>query len=184
MRQIEVQWSTPAGGAVSVFNLDDAIPVAGQRAGIQAFLNDFAENQSTEFSWTIPTEGRELDPATGLTQDFWSDPTLQTGNGDTTANYVPDATQVLFRWRTDAVVAGRRVQGRTFMPGLLSSLVVGGNVQGGALVLLQGMATALVESGIGLGVWSRPTEGRAGSFALATQGSVWSEFAVQRGRRG
>lgn len=184
MHQIEVRWTTPSGAAVNVFNFAEAVPIAGQRAALASWLNDITGSIAQPFLWTIPTEGRTLDPDTGLTTAFWNDSVVLSGAGKTAGQQVADSTQILFRWRTADVVAGRRVQGRTFIPGMVTAYLNNGNVANATLTTLQAAATALVSADVGLGVWSRPTEGRAGSFHEATSGSAWNELAVQRGRRG
>lgn len=184
MRQITTNWSGPQGGGLTVMNFADAVPVAAQRAALGAFWADWAEYLASPYTSTVDVEGREVNPATGLTTDFWTEGTPYAAAGGAGSNPVADATQVLIRWRTPDVVAGRRVQGRTFVPGLASTGLAGGGINAGAVAAFNAIAQGLVDADVGLGVWSRPTDARAGTFNEVTSGSVWNELAVQRGRRG
>lgn len=182
-REILTQWVTPGGGATTVMNFQTTTPAAAQRAAIEALFNDLSVGLSSQVSFTVAQEGAEYDDATGLQTDFWTDPTVRGGTGDAGGEPVADATQVLIRWRTPAVVAGRRLQGRTFVPGYLSTGVISGNVSTATQTAFTAAAVAFAGAGVGFAVYSRPTAGRAGTLAAVNSGSCWSELAVQRRRR-
>lgn len=183
-REILVDWNTPGGGALTVLNFSTAVAASVQRAAIAAFLGDVSGSLSSQVVWTVRTEGAEFDDATGLQTGFWNDPTVLTDPGSASAQPVADATQILFRWRTSVVVAGRRVQGRSFIPGYLASGLTGGNLSAASQTALNTIAQGFVDTEVGLGVYSRPTDSRPGTLAAVESGSVWAELAVQRRRRG
>jgi hypothetical protein len=108
---------------------------------------------------------------------------------------LPPATQGLIRWATAGVVNGRRVQGRTFVPGPTESYSsTSGRVEAGYLTAMANAIIALIGGANSVPVvWSRPVTadpgadppvaGRAGSSHVITGGSGWGDWAVLRGRR-
>jgi hypothetical protein len=106
-------------------------------------------------------------------------------NGSQTGEALPYATAGLIRWRTNTVVAGRRLQGRTFLPnpGETNS-GAGGVPVAGYTAELAAAGAALIGSALSTPVvWSRPTESRVGSHGEITAASPWGQFAVLRSRR-
>lgn len=88
------------------------------------------------------------------------------------------STQGLVRWLTNSFAGNRRVQGKTYVPGLTTSAL---NDTGGLVApvrsTLQTAAEGLADDG--LVVASRV----ANTFNAAVGASVWGEFAVLRSRR-
>lgn len=99
---------------------------------------------------------------------------------------LPDATAGLLRWRTNSVVAGRRLQGRTFMPKPVEAESTNGNPNGTYQLDVRAAGTALVGAADAtLVVWARPVPGvRPGASGDVVDASVWGEWAVLRSRRG
>lgn len=185
VREILVNWTTLAGGGqVSVFHFDEVLPVASARADLGAFLNSIRGAFAASTSYTVATSGRDLDPSTGTLTGFWEAATPYTGSGSGGAQG-PDAAQVLVRWRTEDVVNGRRVQGRTFIPGVGLSALTGGNVTASTVTNVVTAGNALAAAADSqLYVWHRPVNGAGGSNHSVTSAGCWTEVAVQRGRRG
>lgn len=184
MLEVVVEWSTPAGGGfVSVLNFGGVTTAAVAHQDVQDFLLATNSQRSDQVAWTVRQESRVIDPATGQITDFVNGPGLLNGVGETSGQPVSDATQVLQRWRTADVKNGRRVQGRTFLPGLPSVSLTGGNLNPGALAVFQDAAEDLVLTG-NLVVWSRPVDGAGGSEHEVISTSTWDELAVLRQRRG
>lgn len=106
-------------------------------------------------------------------------------NGSQTGEALPYATAGLVRWRTNTVVAGRRLQGRTFLPNPGETNSGAGGVPVSAyLNELQAAGDALIASALSTPVvWARPTESRAGTHGEITAASPWGQFAVLRSRR-
>lgn len=182
-REITVNWTTPSGAHLSVLNFDSATSVAAQRAALGALLTDLRSTLSTSVSANVATEGREFEETTGDTTGFWAESTPYTATGSAASQPVADATMVLFRWRTDQVRAGRRIQGRTFIPGLNSAALNAGNLSIAALTAFNAIATEWVAADVGFRVYSRPTETSPGVLAEPVSGDTWSELAVLRRRR-
>lgn len=93
------------------------------------------------------------------------------------------ATQGLIRWRTTTFAGGRRLRGRTFVPGVTEDSSVTGSPNAAYMGRLEGMGDILMDSATyphgGLVVYSR-THGLA---AAVSTNSAWNEFAVLRSRR-
>lgn len=179
-------WQTAGGEAgLSVMFVEPVTDMAATRAALAALYTGIEDRLDTGTTWTIATSGRVLDPTTGALTGEWSEPTSQTGQGaTTTGTNVADATQALIRWNTGAVVNGRFLKGRTFIPGLSTSALSDGALSSATQTDFLTSLSTFLAAGAGLGVWHRPTSGAGGSFHLVTAASVWSELAVQRGRRG
>lgn len=183
-REILTDWTTPAGGGfVTVMFFDSSVPVATQRTSLQGFYFSLRGVLDTGVSNSIRTAGRELNDSTGGLTGAWSEPTVHTNTGTVAGEPVPDATQMLFRWSTDQIVAGRFLQGRTFIPGLTDGNMTDGNINSAAIPGLVAVGQDLIQDAVGFGVWHRPSSGTGGVFHEATTCSVWDELAVLRRRR-
>jgi hypothetical protein len=163
----------------------DLTAVDTQMAAVDAFWTAIASLIAEEFDYAIRTEGRELNDSTGVLEDFYAATGgPYTGGGSSAAQQVPDASQGLVRWLTSNVIAGRRLQGRTFIPGLTQTNISEGNLGTAAQGTITTAAQALVDSEAGLMIWHRPQGGTGGTTAFVTTASVWNELAVLRRRRG
>lgn len=171
-------------GKVSVmyFLADGA--VAAQRTALGTFWGAVDGALDNSVQWSVRGEGIEIDDATGTLVDSWAEASAKTGQGAGNDNPVPDAAQVLVRWRTSSVVNGRFLVGRQFIPGLGALNSTDGNVGGTSITIVQNAANALIASGTGLVVWHRPGPSGTGSSTAVSTASVWSELAVLRKRRG
>ena len=185
MREVIVDWTIPGnGGGLNVLYFDDNHPVAEQRDALGLALETMEPRLSTLASWVIRTEGRQLDPATGTLIGSWSDFRTIGGQGTGAGTVVSNASQVLLKWGTVAIVDGRLVRGRTYIPGLDPINVFQGNLSQAAQASFQAAtATLLAGAGSGLVVWHRPNAKGPGSAHPVSGTSVWSEIAVQRRRR-
>jgi hypothetical protein len=121
-----------------------------------------------------------LDPATGLVTDTFPTTSWTFTSGGNAP--LPKATQGLIRLRTSAFQAGRRIQGRIFIPALANDAQLGGVPSTPFMVSAQAagdtLATDMSPAG-DLVVWSR----KAGLAANVSSTSPWNQFAVLRSRR-
>lgn len=186
LNEVAVEWATPAGtNGRSIFYFGAGVAdIATQRAGLAAFLAAYIPYCADNVSYSVPTTGRVIQDITGAHTGDWSEPTVYTGTGTQTSGPVPDVAQVLVRWRTNLFVAGRRLQGRNFLPGLGRANVEGGNVAGGVVTAVSSAAQTFAGLDVGFSIWSRPQPSRAGVSNQVTVGTCWSEMATQRRRRG
>lgn len=128
-----------------------------------------------------------VEDTTGVLTGAFSgtDPTSTVGSG--TGDPLPRQTQGLIQWQTSTVVNGRRLRGRTYVPGFGESensstavpfaSTVTAMVTAGALVLPAG-ATASFPV-----IWHRPGPGGPGTSAAITGVSASTKWAVLRSRR-
>lgn len=186
VREILVDWTTASGGGkVSVLYFLEATTVAEQRAALGTWLGGLAGGLHSTTQYSVRTEGRELDTSTGALTGAWVEPTVYAGAGTASGGQpIADATQVLVRWQTGNIVGGRFLQGRTYIPGLMTSNVAGGNLAPTVRSAYAGHSGNLVSAAVQLAVWHRPTGGAGGEAWAVEAASVWTELAVQRRRRG
>jgi len=183
-REILVDWTTQNGaGKVSVFNFIEASAVADQREALSDFLEVVDSYLDNSSSWTIRTNGREMDATTGALTGVWAEGTAQTGTGAGTGEPAADATQLLVRWITDHIVGGRFLQGRNFFPGLATTQLSNGNFAAAGVTAVSAAAQALCDAAVQMAVWHRPVGGAGGVLWGADVGVCNSELAVLRRRR-
>jgi len=184
-REIEVQWTTSNGpGKVSVLYFNAAVAVATQRTHLHTWLTNMMGALDTGTSYIISTSGREWDTATGALTGAWSEATTKVGAGTVGGEPVPDAIQMLYRWRTGTIVNGRFLAGRTFIPGCARINDLDGNLDNALAAGLESAGQTFASSAATPVVWHRPVSGSGGSEAQFQTCSVWREFAVLRRRRG
>lgn len=182
--EVITDWSTPgSSGALNVFYVENEADVAGFRADLASALGSMGANLAQSAQWSIRQEGRTLDTATGALNGVWADPTVYEGQGIPTGMPVASATQVLLQWTTNTIAGGRRVRGRTYIPGLVSSQVTSGELDPTAEGEFASAAAALAATTASFCVWHRPVAGIGGEAAPVVAGSCWNELAVQRRRR-
>lgn len=104
-----------------------------------------------------------------------------TGAGTASGDRLPAVVQALVTWRTGAIIGGRELKGRTFIPGIVEAQnTADGTLVSGAITVLQNAADALIaDVNSALSVWS-PTHGEV---RLATVAAVRDQWFVLRSRR-
>lgn len=179
----------PGGEGVSVFHgrpsgvisdTDAAIELAGRVralfAGLASFLPD-------PYTISFAAEVTELNTTTGVLEDIYAvspgGPVNATGAGDWAA---PAGIRV--DWTTGALVAGRRLRGRTFfVPVIASCFDTNGSIEGDVLIGFSVNAATFYDASVvndcNICVWSRTH----GILADVTGHAVADEAAVLRSRR-
>jgi hypothetical protein len=186
INQILTRWEVPNGAAdiTTVMNFDESVAVASQRAAVAEFWGDISPLINPNVKWTVETSGRILDEATGGLVGTWFDGTVQTGNGTASgSSTLAGATMVLARWRAGIIVNGRRLQGRTYVPGISGGVSADGELAPSSLTVANGAVLGFVQAEVGFSIWHRPKGSTPGSIHPVNDGDVWREFAVQRTRR-
>jgi hypothetical protein len=136
-------------------------------------------------NWATEADVALIDIPTGALTSVQST-TPQTGTGASATGKMALVAQGLLRWRTNSVVNGRNLRGRTFIPGLVTSVSNDGQVAVANQTSINGAGNALIaDASSDLVIWHRPTEsapasGVAGSATVAT---MWTQFAELRTRR-
>lgn len=182
------------GGGVNDLYFQFTDPASQQNVldTVRAFWDGWSDSST---NWTASWNGAQavIDSATGDIVRFANltppTPVSATLAGD----MLPPSNQLLVKFRTNGVVANRRVQGKMFLPGCTEVSSTNGNPDGG---MVNGV-TALAQSLIGdvdnaaFVIWSRPFDppagstrpGRAGSAHNVISAECWAKFAVLRSRR-
>nr|CRY96738.1 hypothetical protein [uncultured prokaryote] len=178
--------TTSGGGKVSVMYFDSASgDPADQVEAVDAFWLANCTELSTSVKFTVRTNGRAIDEATGTLVGSWnSGLTPAQRAGLKTQEAVADATQALVQWQTGSITNGRFVRGRTFVPGLPVATLSGGNLAAVQVNKMQGWADQLIDAAVGFSIWRRPSSTGAGNAPVVVTSSVWNELAVLRRRRG
>lgn len=192
IREVPVLWHLPNGReGVAVFHfLASGGTAAAQTTALRTCVEVLDSNLVSGLTWTIPAEGRVIAAETGELVGVWTIAAPITGAGGAAGQQVADATQVLLRWRTSHIRRGRFLQGRTYVPALNRDYTQGGNITAALGTTWAAALADLVATPVGFGVWGRPLPARGiypaapGTWQPATSSGVWSELAVQRGRRG
>ena len=159
--------------------------VVGEAGATQTAVGQFwqglTELLHTDLTGQILAEQDLVEDTTGQivgTENTGADTTIVfNGAGE----FAPSATQMLCRWRTDTFIAGRRLQGRSFIPGITEAM--GSSVPGTtAISTLNAEAASLISDTSTSGplrVFSRTHL----TSAVVTSGSAWNQYAVLRSRR-
>lgn len=143
-------------------------------------------HQSIAFN--VEAENAIIEDTTGVITGFESGD-AETGVGLATGDPLPWATQGLIQEICEIVVEGRRLRGRTFVPGATETYNVNGIPTSDYRAQLQSSADALILASSTFGtwqVWSRPQglpTPRSGTSDNVETCNVWNKWAQLRSRR-
>lgn len=145
-----------------------------------AFLNNLKPNYVNELTARVEPELTVIESTTGQligTEVVTGASVVGTNN----SFMVPRASQGLLKWSTDLVIAGRRLRGRTFLPGLSTGLdTEGGGVSAGIAATIGSQAQGFLDTmGGEMVIYSRTHK----SGSAVTGVSMWTEWASLRSRR-
>jgi hypothetical protein len=166
---------------VSVFYTGETDDVTIQLA---TFFNAIKDLFPSSVSWQIPASGDKINDTDGTLAGSWSGGTAASNAGSTASAYVA-GTGAYVRWLTGAVVAGHKLQGRTFLcPLITSSYASTGEMTGSTVTTLQNAANTLQASNKLL-IWHRPTTKAAanGTNRLVNAATVPNQVTSLRTRR-
>lgn len=185
MFEVITDWSAEnSRPGLSVMYFKSTGSIATIRQAIDTMYDTVQARMDSLTTWTVRTSGKIIDETTGTLTGFWSDATARAGAGTLSGSPVANAAQVLLRWRTNNIVNGRLLQGRTFVPGLSSSSTDGGQLSSAALSAFEGAQAAFLTSvGSDMVIWHRPNGSDPGSLFAVSTGATWNELATQRRRR-
>lgn len=139
-----------------------------------AMSNHIATSATAHFDGTVEV----IDSETGqLVNAIATDP--WDVQGTASGSLASRATQGLIQWRTAQFVNGRRLRGRTFIPGVLSADGASG-IPGGTYITALQAGIAVLE-GQGFVIYS--TAHRTFGIVPVGASSAWEQFAVLRSRR-
>jgi hypothetical protein len=187
--EVITNWQGPGHSpkqSVTFFADDTTGGASGAAAEMHTLVDAIKSRFSTAYTATVSGTVKTLDTATGaltaVNAGADQAPVVGTSSGSVSA----DATQFLVRFNTGAVVNGRLLKGRWFVPGVTISAENGGNVESTFLGAFNTALASALSSTPGLVVWHRPSDSApaGGSAHAVTSAQCWSEFAVLRRRRG
>lgn len=183
----KIIWTTPGGGGAStLYTLGGGDPQV-EATAIDAFLVALKAGLSNQVGMSQSPEVRHLDTVTGTLIGVSNVNVEVPVVGNVASQPVADSSQILMRWNTGTIVNGRRLVGRTFIPGLPVGSLSGGNLAGASAAdfATKGNALRTALTGLqALQVWHRPKGGVGGQVSGVTSCTVWGEMAVLRRRRG
>jgi len=138
----------------------------------------------TGLTLQVPSSGDQISEATGQITGTWSGAAQAVVTGLGSGNY-SGASGAIVNWKTSALVAGRRVQGRSFIvPIVATSLDTQGSLSSATITTIQNAANQLITDLAGeLKIWSRPRDTIAGTAATVISAQVPDLAAVLRTRR-
>lgn len=183
--EILVDWRLPSGVATSsVHYYADGSGIANCRGSLNSAMIQWLGLCGEGVGYTVRQTGKNLNTVTGQQTAQWTHATSYTGDTTNTDPVVPDASQALIRWNTSTVINGRFVRGRTFLPGLASAHVVGGNLDSATVTTIGALAT-MIRTGTNVNhvIWHRPKALAGGVAVPSISGVAWPELAVLRRRR-
>lgn len=125
-------------------------------AAHSGFFADIRSNITSGLSWATAGEAAVIDPVTGdLTGVFTVPGTPSVGTA--TGTPLPLATQAVLRINTAAILGGRRIRGKVFIPGLTTSANSSGTGPTSALVtsIVQAANTRFSGTSGSVVVWSK-----------------------------
>ena len=183
LREVQLAWTTPSGlNTSSVLYFQTATTVDAMRSAINNGLSLIDQLCSTGTTCGVPLSGKLIEDTTGQQTGLWNSVTPYGFAGTDTEEPVPDAVQALARFDTGAIVNGRYVKGRCYVPGLTTSSMEGGNVTAGTRAAITNCFSTMAS--VGLTVYSRPRQSVWGSNHAVQAVDCWNEWAVLRRRRG
>jgi hypothetical protein len=151
---------------------------------LQAFWTGIADRLPSNTTIQVQSTGDRLDEATGAVIGAWSGaaqtPIVGTGAGAYSA-----VSGAHINWRTAAIVAGRRVRGRSFLVPLYGGAYDSdGTIAATVLTDLRtNLATFVAAAAADLRVWHRPVGGSGGSAHAVTAADIPDKAAALRSRR-
>lgn len=178
-----IQWASEGSpGGVTVLHSASAADVAAFQGAFGTAWGVFDTQFSVGTSWSHDGTWRQLDTVTGQLLGAGTTGSTAGATGAGVGEPVANVAQVLVRLTTSAVVAGRFLQGRFYMPGYAAAGTQNGEV---GPTQANNIGDQLDAAGVPatLQIWHRPTNGAGGAAEPVTGISVWSEFAVLRSRR-
>jgi hypothetical protein len=155
---------------------------------VRTFFNAWGSFIPNGVSINFPSEIEQFDTNSGVLEGSFSVTPGAVVNGAASTAPYSSASGACITWNTAAVVAGRRLRGRTFMVPLAptSAFQSDGTLAVAGLVTMRSAAQALADdaTGMPLVVWHRPTLGGTDGLAgVVTGASITDKTAVLRSRR-
>lgn len=155
-------------------------PPLAAASAVDTMFENIAGNISNGLDWTVEGDVPVIDDATGILTGSWGVGN-RFGNGTNVSELLPRQAQGMIRWETGVVVGGRRLRGRTFVPGPTEPLnEVGGNPVSGYVDGLEGTGEFLRDSpNCELRVYS-PTHHTSAVVTAVSAANYWATLRSRR----
>lgn len=133
---------------------------------------------------TVPSSGDLIDDATGALAGTWSEPGTGGTATATGSGVWAQGVGMQIRWRTNGIVAGRRVVGSTFVVPIMAVFYdTNGTIDSTTVTTVQGRADAYLAAHPEARIWSRPAGPRIGTSNQVTSAQVPDRISWLRSRR-
>jgi hypothetical protein len=178
--QVELQGGPGGNGVVTLYGLE----AAGLKSAADEFITSWHNLMPNDVIVSSPNTGDVINEETGELTGTWTSGSVVGFTGTDTGTWVA-GVGARINWLTAGIVAGRRVQGRTFVVPLGSGAFgTGGLPLTTTIDYLGAWATNLLDEVPGnLQIWSRPSGARAGSKHTITSAFIPVEGTMLRSRR-
>lgn len=190
MYRVTTEWSGFVGApGYTNFFFETTDPLAEGAQEAADATRDFWANLADYFgnATTLQVQGEvaTMNDEDGSLEDLIplaSTPTVVTG---TSTAGIASSSGFLVRWKTDTVVGGKRVNGRTFLvPGATNQFEANGTLKSTAIAAIAGAGQDLIDDvDSNFGVWKRPVSGAGGVFATAVTASCPDKSVYLSSRR-
>lgn len=187
MYRIRTVFTGPQGSPwLGTMFFDETVGTAQSAAtAVGTFWGAVDALMHTTVTWATEADVSAIDDTNGQLMGV-SSTTPQTGTGALGGELAPFVSQALVRWRTNGIVNGRSLRGRSFVPGLTTTSADDGRVIAATQATINAAAAALIlDANSTLVVWHRPSGPGAtdGNSATVVTGTCWSQYASLRSRR-
>lgn len=120
MLRVRVEWTGPSSPLLSTHYFlptsESTVTATTCFTAVATLWNTLRAMIADQFGYVVQQQVDQLDLLGNLLGSFTAT-NAATANGQDTADELPFQTQGLIRWNTNAFVNGRRLIGRTFIPG-------------------------------------------------------------------
>jgi hypothetical protein len=198
LNRVKVIWSGFTGApGYSNFYFDATVT---DMTALKQFLTSCNSYWNNNVSLSVPTSGDQIDSTTGQITGVWTGTGGGTVNGFGGTAAYSGSSGFLVDWKTSTIIAGRRVQGRTyFVPASANTYQTDGTIiESARTTIINAANVMLVAYGTNFKIFARPFAGsaarefptakaarpaRAGAAATVVAAFVPDIAAVMRSRR-
>lgn len=182
LNEYVVEWSGLTGlPGVTVFYSDSAHDITVELA---TFFTAIANQFPSGISWTIPSNGDQLNEVTGALVGAWTGGTAATVPGTGGSASYAAGVGPMIRWNTSTIVNGRRLRGRTFLTHVSTAVYQSdGTITSAARTTIGNAATALLGGTDVPLVWHRPVAGAGGQAVAANSATIPDRVSWLSSRR-
>jgi len=181
--RIRTAWTGVQGApylSTHYFTRVDSSSAASAADAVAALWDGLADTMQEAVDWTVEGFAAVIDDTTGALTGLDPISGGNSGSGTASASLNPLVSQGLLRLQTSAVVSGRILRGRTFLPGSVESYNATGAPEAGYISAVNAAFDDLMAvPDAELRIYSRAHN----TSAVVVSGSCWDQWAALRSRR-